>query len=106
MIWHFSYACATHAIALAIFTLCPITTHTPAANHNQGEWGQAHKQHGQEKRKAPPTTTTPPGRDGKPTTADHTAKRGAGRKGPTGDTGEGPNLRGLAPPPGDRIGPT
>ena len=64
-------------------------------NHNQGRWGHAHKQHGQEEQKAPPTTTTPPGRDGKPTTANHTAKRGVGQKGPTGDAGEGPNLRGL-----------
>ena len=52
-------------------------TQTPAANHNQGRWGHAHKQHDPEKQKAPPTTTTPPGRDGKPTTANHTERRGA-----------------------------
>ena len=74
-------------------------THTPAANHSQGRWGHAHKQHGQQKPKAPPTTTTPPGRDGKPTTENHTAKRGVGREGRTGDAGEGPNLRGLGAPP-------
>ena len=74
-------------------------THIPTANHNQRRRRHAHKQHGQEQRKNPPTTTTtPPRRDGKPTTASHTAKSGAGRKGPTGDAGEGPNLRGLGPP--------
>ena len=72
-------------------------THTDG-DHNQGRWGHAHKQHGQEKRKTPPTTTTLPGRDGKPTTANHTAKWGAGRKRPTEEAGEGPNLRGLGPP--------
>ena len=47
----------------------------------------------------PPTTTTPPRRDRTPTTANRTAKRGAGRKGPTWGAGEGPNLRGLGAPP-------
>ena len=47
----------------------------------------------------PPPPTTPPRRDGTPTTANRTAKWGAGRKGPTGDAGEGPNLRGLGAPP-------
>ena len=65
----------------------------------RGGYGHAHKQHGQEKRKAPPTTTTPPARDGKPTTTNHTAKRGVGQKGPTGEAGEGPNFRGLGAPP-------
>ena len=75
-------------------------THTPLANHNQRRRRHAHKQHGQEQRNPPPpTTTTPPRRDGTPTTANRTAKWGAGRKGPTGDAGEGPNLRGLGAPP-------
>ena len=73
----------------------------PAANHNQGRRGHAHKQLGQEWRGAAPPPP-PPGPTQERRETHHNkphSERGAGRKGPTGNAGEGPNLRGLGAPP-------
>ena len=72
----------------------------PAANHNQGRRGHAHKQLGQEWRGAAPPTPPPQRTQERWETHHHKphSETGAGRKGPTGDAGEGSNLRVWAPP--------
>ena len=59
------------------------------------------------KAKSPPlTTATPPGRDGKPTSTNHAAKRGGWTKGAHEGCRRGTQPQGFWGPPADRISPT